>query len=100
MGIEIWGRQLTKRGGSNWGPKKGSFWLLKMSQNRGYPQRYISTPAWRSEPPFHMQSTGSPTETHMFLALKDLHGPGVVMIQTGSTNAKMAKSAISGDRPG
>ena len=25
---------------------------------------------------------------------------GVVMIQTGSTNAKMAKLAISGDRPG
>ena len=27
-------------------------------------------------------------------------GLGVVMIQTGSTNAKMAKSAVSGDRPG
>ena len=25
---------------------------------------------------------------------------GAVMIQTGSTNAKMAKSAVSGDRPG
>ena len=36
----------------------------------------------------------------MYLALKDLLGLGVVMIQTGSTNAKMAKSAVSGDRPG
>ena len=27
-------------------------------------------------------------------------GLGVVMIQTGSTNAKMPKSAVSGDRPG
>ena len=35
MGIEIWGRQLTKRGGEIWGPKKGSFWLLQMSQNLG-----------------------------------------------------------------
>ena len=25
---------------------------------------------------------------------------GVVMTQTGSTTAKMAKSAVSGDRPG
>ena len=25
---------------------------------------------------------------------------GLVMIQTGSTDAKMAKSAVSGDRPG
>ena len=62
-------------GGQNWGPKKGSFWLLKVSQNRRYPQWYISTPAWRSYPPFHMRFTGSPTETHMYLALKDLHGP-------------------------
>ena len=44
-----------------------------MSQNRGYPQWYISTPAWRSDPPFHMRSTGSPRETPMPLALKDLH---------------------------
>ena len=35
MGIEIWGRQLTTRGIRNWGPKRGSFWLLKMSQNPG-----------------------------------------------------------------
>ena len=27
-------------------------------------------------------------------------GRGVVTIQTGSTNAKMAKSAVLGDRPG
>ena len=35
VGIEIWGRQLTTRGGLNWGPKRGSFWLLEMSQNSG-----------------------------------------------------------------
>ena len=39
------------------------------------PADQISMPAWRSDPPFHMRSTGSPTETHMYLALKDLHGP-------------------------
>ena len=44
-----------------------------MSQNRRYPQWYSSTPAWRSDPPFRMRSTGSPTGTHMYLALKDLH---------------------------
>ena len=27
-------------------------------------------------------------------------GLGVVTFQTGSTNAEMAKSAVSGDRPG
>ena len=35
MGIEIWGRQLTTRGGEIGVPKRGSFWLLKMSQNSG-----------------------------------------------------------------
>ena len=73
MGIEIWGRQLTTRGAEIWGPKRGSFWLLKLSQNRGYPQWYISTPAWRSDPPFHMQFTGSPTKTDITLALIGLH---------------------------
>ena len=38
-------------------------------------QKYISTPAWRSGPPFHTRSTGSPTETPMSLAPKDLHAP-------------------------
>ena len=60
-------------GGQNWGPKKGLFPLLKMSQRRRYPQWYISTPARRSDRAFHMQSTGSPMETLMHLALKDLH---------------------------
>ena len=55
-------------------PKGGHFRLLKISQNRGYPQWYISTPAWRSDLPFHMQSNGSPTGTHMYLALRDLYG--------------------------
>ena len=62
-------------GGQNWGPKKGSFWLLKISQNRNYPPWYISTPAQRSDQPFHMRFTGSLTETPSYLALKDLHGP-------------------------
>ena len=37
VGIEIWGRQLTTRGGGGeiGVPKRGSFWLLKMSQNSG-----------------------------------------------------------------
>ena len=35
VGIEIWGRQSTTRGARNWGPKRGSFWLLEMSQNSG-----------------------------------------------------------------
>ena len=73
--IEIWDRQLTTWGGQDWGPKKGSFSLLKMSQNGRYPQWYISTPARRSDPPFHMRFTGSPTKTHMYLVPKDLHGP-------------------------
>ena len=67
------GPPIDHTGGSRWGPKRGSFWLLKMSQNPRYPQRYISVPAWRSDPPFHMQSTGSPTEAHMTLAPEDLH---------------------------
>ena len=33
MGKEIWGHQLTTRGTEISGPKRGSFWLLKMSQN-------------------------------------------------------------------
>ena len=33
----------------------------------------MSTPAWRSDPPFHTRSTGSPTKTPMHLALKDLN---------------------------
>ena len=35
MGTEIWSRELTARGGRNWGPKRGSFWLLEVSQNSG-----------------------------------------------------------------
>ena len=35
MGLEIWGRQLTTRGGEIGVPKRGSFWLLEMSQNSG-----------------------------------------------------------------
>ena len=35
MGKEIWGRQLTTRGGEIGVPKRGSFWLLEMSQNLG-----------------------------------------------------------------
>ena len=70
---KIWGCQLTTRGAEIGVPKKGSFWLLKMSQNRRYPQWYISTPAWRSDPPYHMPSTGSPTDTHTYLALEKLH---------------------------
>ena len=69
------GPPIDDTGGPNWGPKGGSFLLLEMSQDWGCPQWYISTPAWRSDPPFHMQFTRIPTETHMYLALKDLHGP-------------------------
>ena len=35
VGIEIWGRQLTTRGGEIGVPKKGPFWLLKISRNSG-----------------------------------------------------------------
>ena len=35
MGKEIWGRQLFTRGGEIVVPKRGSFWLLEMSQNSG-----------------------------------------------------------------
>ena len=62
-------------GGQNLGPKKGSFWLLKMSQNRKYPPWYISTPAQRSDSPFHMPFTGSPVKAYMYMAPKDVHGP-------------------------
>ena len=44
----------------------------------------------------HWESTG----THMYLAPRISMGPGVVTIQTGYRNAKMAKSAVSSDRPG
>ena len=44
-----------------------------MSQNLGYPQWCISTPAWRSDPPFHTPFTKSRTKNPMFVALKDLH---------------------------
>ena len=67
------GPPIDHTGGGNWGPKRGSFWLLKMSQNRGYPQRYISTPAGGSDLPFHTQSTRSPGETPMPLALKSFY---------------------------
>ena len=33
--IAIWGRQLTTRGGEIGVRKRGSFWLLEMSQNSG-----------------------------------------------------------------
>ena len=89
VGKEIWGRQLTTGGGEIGVPKRGSFWLLRMSQNLGYPQWYISTPAWRSDPPFQLRSTRSPTKTPMLLAFKDLHAT----IPIGSTIAKMAKSS-------
>ena len=75
MGREIWGRQLTTRGAEIGVPNRGSLWLLKMSQNRGYPQRHISTPAWGSDRPFHVRSIGSLTETYTYLAFKDLLGP-------------------------
>ena len=87
-------------GGQNWSPKKGSFWLLKMSQNRRYSQWYISTPVWRSDSPFYKQSTGSLIETPMPWLSKIFMPLGVVTIQTGSTIAKMAKLAVLGDRPG
>ena len=58
-----------------------------MSQNWGYPERHISTPAWGSDPPFHMQSIRSPTETYMY------QGLGLVRKKTGSTNVKVAKSS-------
>ena len=73
MGLEKWGRQLTTRKGEIGVQKIGSFWLLEMSQNPVCSQQYISTPAWRSDPPFHTRSTPSPTETPMPLAVKDLH---------------------------
>ena len=73
MWTQRYGAANRPHGGVKLGSRKGVIWLLKMSQNPGYPQWYISTPARRSDPPFHMQSTGSPTDTPMHLALKDLH---------------------------
>ena len=42
VGMEIWGRQLTTRGGEIGGPKRGPFWLLEMSRNSGVlPKVYL-----------------------------------------------------------
>ena len=44
VGREIWGRQLTSRGGEIGVPERGSFWLLEMSQNLGVlPIVYLHT---------------------------------------------------------
>ena len=72
-GLREMGPPIDHLEGGNWGPKMGSFWLLEMSQNLGCSQWYISTPAWRSDPPFHTRSTRSPTMTPMHLALNDLY---------------------------
>ena len=71
-GREIWGRHLTTRG-LKLGSQKGVILAAQNEPKSGCPQLYISTPAWRSDQPFHTQSTRSPTETPMTLAAKDLH---------------------------
>ena len=67
------GPPIDHTGGLNRGPKRGSFWLPKVSQNRRDPQWYISTPACRSDLLFYMHSTQSLMETPMHLAPNDLH---------------------------
>ena len=71
-GLREIGPPIDHTEGGNWGPKMGSFWLPEMSQNLGCSQLYISTPAWRSDAPFHTRSTLSQTETPMHLTFKAL----------------------------
>ena len=84
-------------GGQNWGPKKGSFWLLKME---GIPNGI--SPSRLGDPIHH--SICNPLRVQQKITCTWLSrismGLGVVMTQAGSTTAKMAKSANSGDRPG
>ena len=74
MGTEIWGRQLTTRG-LKLGSQKGVLLAAQNEPKSRVFRWYISTPAWRSDLPFHLLFTQSLTGPHMFLALKDLHLP-------------------------
>ena len=69
------GPLIDHTGGWNWGAKRGSFWLLKMSQDRGCHQWYISTPAWRSDPPFHMPIHWDSNEDSHVLGSQGSPGP-------------------------
>ena len=67
------GPPIDHTGGRNWGPKRGSFWLLKKSQNSGVlPIVYLHAGLEiGSAIPYaiHQESNG---DSHV-LALKDLH---------------------------
>ena len=95
MGIEIWGRQLTTRGGGgNWGPKRGSFWLLKMSQNLGVlPIVYLHAGLKiRSAIPYAINQGVQQRLPCTWLS--KIYMPlSVVKVPIGSITAKMAKSS-------
>ena len=100
MGMEIWGRQLTTRGAEIGVPKGGHFGCSKRAKIGGIPNgispRRLGDRIRHSicDPLGVQQRLTCTWLSRISMAL------GVVMIQTGSTNAKMAKSDVSGDRRG
>ena len=101
MGIEIWGRQLTTWGGVKLGSQKG---VILAAQNelklKVSPIVYLHAGLEiRCAIPhaIHPESNGRFPCTW---PRKIFMPPGVVTFQIGSTIAKMAKSVVSGDRPG
>ena len=100
LGTEIWGHQLTTRGGEIGVPKGGHFGCSKLAKIGGV-LKYIF-PRRLGDGIRH--SICNPLGVKRRLACTWLSrismALGVVMIQTGSTAAKMAKLVMSGDRSG
>ena len=100
MGKEIWVRQLTTRGAEIGVPNRGHFGCPKRAKVEGIPNgifpRRLGDRIRHStcNPPGVQWRLPCPWPSKIFMPL------GVVTIQTGSTTAKMAKAAVSGDRPG
>ena len=67
------GPPIDHTGGVKLGSQKGVILAAQNEPKPGIPTMYISTPAWRSDPPFHMPSTRGLMETPMHLAPKVLH---------------------------
>ena len=101
MGREIWSHQLTTRGGGEIGVRKGGhFGCSKRAKiggvlNNIFPRRLgdLICHSICNSPGVQRRLTCT-WLPRISMAL------GVVVIQTGSANAKMAKSVVSGDRPG
>ena len=95
----MWVCQLTTWGANFGVPKRGHFGCSKWAKIEGIPNG-ISQRQLRDQ--IH-HSICHPLGVQLRLTCTWLPrismGLGVVMTQTGSTTAKMPKSAISGDRP-